>query len=183
MSNFFTLFVKCWSQWCQTSLKMWWCFLWRLGMIINDTRSGMQSSCLRSYFNLHLEKQQKDWSSRSCQNLYILAKTIIAHGVNESLCSVPPWLSSFQSQLCFHLMCWLIVFKIYFTFYSVISQFVYVFLPGRQPLNYHLCSNSIPGPSQFKVNWQMIFLQGLDLSRVSSKGIVRFDLWQKHKSE
>ena len=47
--------------------------------------------------------------------------------------------------------------------FSFITQFVFVFLPGRQPLNFYLCSNllklsQVDDPS-FKLNWQLTFLQ------------------------
>ena len=47
--------------------------------------------------------------------------------------------------------------------FSSVSQFVFVFLPGRQPLNFYICSNtlkvSMVNNSSFKLNWQLTVLQ------------------------
>jgi hypothetical protein len=48
-------------------------------------------------------------------------------------------------------------------YFSFVTQFVFVFLPGRQPLNYYVCSNklkvSLIDEPDFKLNWQLTFLQ------------------------
>ena len=46
---------------------------------------------------------------------------------------------------------------------SSVTQFVFVFLPGRQPLNYYVCSNVLTNHEledpEFKLNWQLTVLQ------------------------
>jgi hypothetical protein len=56
-------------------------------------------------------------------------------------------------------------YKIYF---SLISQFVYVFLPGRQPFNYYFCSNKIKhwdliSGAPVKNNWPLIAIQAFSV--------------------
>ncbi len=49
--------------------------------------------------------------------------------------------------------------------FSLICQFIYVILPGRQPLHYYLCTNLQPDKdSQFKQNWPTLILQVVSLS-------------------
>ena len=48
-------------------------------------------------------------------------------------------------------------------FYSILTQFVYVFMPGKQPLHYYLCSqmlklSQLKDASPSKPNWQLTFL-------------------------
>ncbi len=49
--------------------------------------------------------------------------------------------------------------------FSLICQFIYVILPGRQPLHYYLCTNLQPDQdSQFKQNWPTLILQVVSFS-------------------
>ena len=54
---------------------------------------------------------------------------------------------NFRSQF---LNTWILTF-------SFLSQFVFVFLPGKQPLEYHLCSGSNPKAANQGVKYHYIF--------------------------
>jgi hypothetical protein len=51
--------------------------------------------------------------------------------------------------------------------FSLISQFVYVFLPGRQPLNFYICSGSFEANSYYKLakktNWSALIVQVISI--------------------
>lgn len=65
-----------------------------------------------------------------------------------------------KSPLTFQNEFWFVIVNIWVVSFSLLSQAVFVFLPGRQPLNYYLCKgpteDSDINQSKAKVNWQLV---------------------------
>ena len=54
------------------------------------------------------------------------------------------------------------LYNFYYNFLSsFLTQIIFVMMPGRQPFNYHLCTNSIKASDlvdpSIKTNWQLLF--------------------------
>ena len=64
-----------------------------------------------------------------------------------------------SSSLDFQSVCFSCQLNIFTCFvFSLISQIVFVLLPGRQPLHYHLCTNIQLDDLEFKPNWSLLIL-------------------------
>jgi hypothetical protein len=66
-----------------------------------------------------------------------------------------------KSPLTFQNEFWFLIVNIWVVTFSILSQVVFLLLPGRQPLNYYLCTGPSEGSpeilhSNAKVNWQLV---------------------------
>ena len=73
-----------------------------------------------------------------------------------------------KSPLTFQNEFWFLIVNIWVVSFSLLSQAVFVFLPGRQPLNYYLCKGPLEEHSNIyetksKVNWQLVAILSFSL--------------------